>query len=98
MNGQQSLTRQKPEIYASKMKLQHYPKSIDSYYEYNKSDKKYHIYTDELKYGNHLEIVYSNQDSCFVIKDFFALKEKWYKKYGKSKKDVDNVIEKYLET
>ena len=54
------------------------------------------MFTNDLKYGNHLEIVFSNDAQCYIVKDLNNIKSRWLKKHGKSTKDVDRSVEKFL--
>ena len=69
---------------------------VEVLYEYDEHQQKYRLFTDEVKYGKHLEVIFSNEKQCFVIKDFYKLKERWYKTHGKSVKDVDDTIKNFL--
>jgi hypothetical protein len=41
------------------------------------SDGSYRMYTDDLKYGEHLEIVYDDVKGMFTIKGLEGLREEW---------------------
>ena len=70
---------------------------IDVLYEWDPVQKKYRMFTDDLRYSSHLEIVYSDKTACFTIKNLYKLRERWYKEQGKPVRDIDNTIKKYLE-
>lgn len=76
-------------IIRSTMPIQHPKKgrtTIDIYYIWDPNWKEYRIFTDECKYGEMMEIVFSNQKQCFVIKDLDK-----YKPQKKEKKENHEV-------
>ena len=56
------------------------------------------MWTDDLRYGPGLEVVYSKEKTCFTVKNLNKIRERWLKKHGRNVKDVDNVIKKYLKS
>ena len=82
--------------FARHLKLKNCDFRIDVLYEWDAVNRKHRVSTDDLKYGSHLEIVFSNNSQCFTIKDLYKLREKWLKKRGKSAKDIDNTIKRVL--
>lgn len=54
---------------------------IDVLYEIY-SDGSYKMYTDDLKYGDHLEIVYDSDKQMFTIKNLAKLRQEYYRKQG----------------
>ena len=56
----------------------------------------YRMYTGDLIYGPHLEIVFSNKEQCLVIKDYNRIKTQYLKKHGRSARDIDNVIRRIV--
>ena len=50
------------------------------------------MFTDELIYGDHLEIVFSKQKQCFVIKNLSKLRETWNMKHSATKADEDQLV------
>ncbi len=84
--------------YARHLKLKSLNFKIDVLCEWDPVQEKYGMFTDDLKYGSHLEIIYSNKTTCFTVKNLYKLGEKWYQQHGIPMKDIDNTIKKYLET
>ena len=74
--------------YARGMPIRNSNARIDVYYENGR------MFTDDLKYGPHLEVVFSNEKQCFVIKDYVKIKTQYLKKHGGSTKDLDSVIKR----
>ena len=66
----------------SDMKMKNRKKDIEIYFESDKKKGGYKIFTDELKYGDHLEVVFSDTKQCYVVKGLIALKRKWYKQHN----------------
>jgi hypothetical protein len=79
--------------FARYMKLVGHPFKIDVIMEWDNKQEKYRMYTDDLKYGDKLEIVYSNDKCCYVIKSLKRIKEEWYKKQGISNDPFDKFME-----
>lgn len=61
--------------------------------EWSPTFKKYVMYTDDLKYGDKLEIVFDKIKNIYSIKNLEKIKEKWNKKHGIS----NNPLEIFLE-
>ncbi len=40
------------------------------------------MFTDDLKYGSHLEIIFDNKKQMYTIKNLKKLREEWNKKHG----------------
>jgi len=68
---------------------------IDVLFEWN--GRTYRMYTDDLIYGPHLEIVFSNEKQCLVIKDYNRIKTQYLKNHGRPTRDIDNVIRRIVE-
>ena len=85
------------EIIIDDIPIKNSNRTLDVYYELDKTQCKYRMFTDALKYGSHLEIVFSNSKQCFAIKDFYRIKENWLKKHGQPERDVDNVIKNFMD-
>ena len=81
-----------PDFYG-KMKVKNRKREIDIIYKWDKKNKKYKPYTDECKYGDNLEIVFSRDKQCYTIKGIQRLKDDWRKEHGKP---VD-ILERFLE-
>jgi len=77
--------RNKPQPISSKL-------GVQVKYIFDNSTKKYRMYTDDLRYGDNLEVIFSNDK--FVIKDYYKIKERWLKKHGRNPKDLDNIIKR----
>jgi len=54
------------------------------------------MFTAELIYGSHLEIIFSKQKQCFVIKNYEKLKKQYWQKHNGSN-PVDNCFCELLE-
>jgi len=76
-------------------KLSHYNK-MNILYIHDESRHEYRMYTDELRYGDFLEIAFDNKKQCFVVKDINRLKVEWNKEHGiveRKKEDIDEMFE-----
>ena len=77
----------------SYMKVKNQDRYIDITYEWDENKKLYRMYTDSLKYGNKLEVVFGNDENCFVIKNLDKLKEKWNTDHDISNDPFDQLLE-----
>jgi len=53
------------------------------------------MYTDDLKYGRNLEIVFDNKKQCFTIKNLAKLRKQWAERHAESVEstnDLDDFI------
>lgn len=64
-------------IMIGEMKIKGKEFPIEVRYVYDEKAGKYKIHTDALKYGDDLEIIYSDESGCFTIKGLKRLREKW---------------------
>jgi hypothetical protein len=66
---------------------------IDVLYEFY-SDGSYKMFTDDLKYGDHLEIVYDKSIGMYNVKNISKLREEYYRKQSEDVvSDVDALKE-----
>jgi SNF2 family DNA or RNA helicase len=63
-------------------------RQLDIWYIYDSNQKRYRMYTDETKYGDYKEIVYSKKTGTFTIKGIDTLRREWDKAHGIVKEDV----------
>ena len=69
--------------FSKHLKLKNADFKIDVLLELIDKSPYYRMWTDDLKYGEHLEIIFSNKKQCFTIKDIDKLLDNW--KYSKEK-------------
>lgn len=69
------------------VKVRNSDREIEVYYEEGK------MYTDSLKYGKHLEIIWNKETNCFTIKNLEKLREEWRKNKGKPTDNFERFIE-----
>ena len=60
------------------------------------SSGRYRMFTDDLKYGEHLEIFYDNKQQMYTIKNLDSLRAEWRKNHP-GENVIDNVIENFVE-
>lgn len=74
------------------LKLKNSDFKIDVLFELIDKPPYYKMYTDDLKYGDHLEIIFDNKKQCFTIKGLDNLRAEWRKNHPE-----DNVIDDVFE-
>ena len=82
-------------IFNGFLKIKNNDMKIPITFEYDKN-KGYRIFTDALKYGDHLEIIYCNKKGCYVIKNLNHLRDQWNKTHNEST-DSDQDFKDFLE-
>jgi len=74
---------------------------IDVHYIFDDNQQKYRMYIDDLKYKRRMEIIYSNDKKCFVIKSIEYYRNEWntthkdkveLEKQREEVIDVDNLL------
>ncbi len=77
------------------LKLENNDFRIDVLFEIN-SDGTYRMYTDDLKYGEHLEIIYDKDIGMFNVKGIKKLRDEWKRNHGESVVENVDVLERLL--
>lgn len=67
---------------AHELKVANSDRRIDIYLEYDEGLKKYRTFTDELKYGDHLEVIFNKETNMYTIRDLDKLRKKWKMAHG----------------
>jgi hypothetical protein len=85
-------------VFSRHLPLKNHPEvRIDVEFEMIDKPPYYRMWTDELKYGERLEILFDNQKQCFTIKDLDKLRKKWSKTHLENVvTDVDS-LERYID-
>lgn len=54
---------------------------IDVLFEFMDKPPYYRMFTDDLKYGDHLEIIFDKEKQCYTIKELDKLRAEWRKNH-----------------
>ena len=83
----------------SRLKVRGLDRYIDITYEWHKPTRKYRMFTDELKYGDHLEIVCDKRNQNYTVKYLDKLRAEWRKKHPNVKECIveDDVLEGFIQ-
>ena len=85
-----------PETVMCSMMIKESRLTMDVKYIFDKKAGRHRLFTDDLKYGSGLEIVFSNRSQCFVIKGLDRLRMEWNKLHSDMVRK-NAVFEKFLE-
>jgi len=83
-------------VFFGRVKIKGKNRFIDIVYEWDSNQHKYRIFTDELKYGNHIEII-ENINGDYEVKNLEKLRRDWNSKYN-IKPSGDDVFEDMIES